>query len=52
MFKAIGFWIYDLYRYFFDLKYNPYATYTKPIHAVHSDVLSVSHVDLHFLPYG
>ena len=23
MFKAIGFWIYDLYRYFFDLKYNP-----------------------------
>lgn len=23
MIKKIGFWIYDLYRYFFDLKYNP-----------------------------
>jgi hypothetical protein len=23
MFKTIGFWIYDLYRFFFDLKINP-----------------------------
>ena len=51
MFKKIGFWIYDFYRFFFDLKVNPLA-HSKPLHAIHSDVLSVGHVDCHFYYLG